>query len=135
MPAEKPGSISTMSQLAPQDSGQTQFPKRRASSKKAKDYCSQGVGKTKEQQKDSKSLLAAAHTISDNKVSAHVIKVGVQARESLRWEGVLQDPQEETKRLETYRANRRQRYITHREALLKEAQHALRQAELNTSGK
>lgn len=41
-------------------------------------------------------------------------------RESLRWEGVLDDPQAEEKRLEVYRANRRQRYISHREALLRE---------------
>lgn len=41
-------------------------------------------------------------------------------RESLRWEGVLEDPQAEEKRLEVYRANRRQRYISHREALLRE---------------
>lgn len=40
--------------------------------------------------------------------------------ESLRWEGVLEDPQAEEKRLEVYRANRRQRYISHREALLRE---------------
>lgn len=50
--------------------------------------------------------------------------VSVQTRESLRWEGALQDPQAEEKRLELYRANRRQRYISHREALLKEVQHA-----------
>ncbi|MEQ2210285.1 hypothetical protein XENOCAPTIV_011066 [Xenoophorus captivus] len=60
-------------------------------------------------------------------------ELGVQARESMRWEGVLQDPQEEAKRLERYRANRRQRYITHREAALKETQQTLREAELKTS--
>lgn len=46
--------------------------------------------------------------------------VSVQTREtkeSLRWEGALEDPQAEEKRLELYRANRRQRYISHRERL------------------
>ena len=49
-----------------------------------------------------------------------------QARESLRWEGALEDPQAEEKRLELYRANRRQRYITHRDSVLRESQDALR---------
>lgn len=40
--------------------------------------------------------------------------------ESLRWEGMLEDPQAEEERLEVYRANRRQRYVSHREALLRE---------------
>lgn len=41
----------------------------------------------------------------------------VQTRESLRWEAALEDPQAEDKRLELYRANRRQRYIARRERL------------------
>lgn len=40
--------------------------------------------------------------------------------ESLRWEGMLEDPRAEEERLEVYRANRRQRYVSHREALLRE---------------
>lgn len=40
--------------------------------------------------------------------------------ESLRWQGVLEDPRAEEERLEVYRANRRQRYVSHREALLRE---------------
>lgn len=51
----------------------------------------------------------------------------LSAKDSLRWEGVLEDPQAEKKRLELYRANRRQRYIAHREVLLKETQDSLRQ--------
>uniref|UniRef100_A0A3Q2CYH3 Uncharacterized protein n=1 Tax=Cyprinodon variegatus TaxID=28743 RepID=A0A3Q2CYH3_CYPVA len=73
-----------------------------------------------EQLKDSKSLVAETSTASDSKEPAHVMELSVQARESLRWEGELQDPQEEAKRLERYRASRRQRYITHREALQKQ---------------
>uniref|UniRef100_A0A3Q3KTX5 Uncharacterized protein n=1 Tax=Labrus bergylta TaxID=56723 RepID=A0A3Q3KTX5_9LABR len=45
-----------------------------------------------------------------------------QHGESLRWEGALEDPQAEEKRLELYRANRRQRYISHRKTLLKDNQ-------------
>lgn len=60
-------------------------------------------------------------------------ELSAQTRESLRWVGVLEDPQAEEKRLELYRANRRQRYISHREALLKEIQYALRQTFPNES--
>lgn len=41
---------------------------------------------------------------------------GGQSRESLRWEGVLEDREAEERRLEVYRANRRRRYVAHREA-------------------
>ncbi|XP_015229396.1 PREDICTED: protein LIAT1 isoform X2 [Cyprinodon variegatus] len=92
---EKPERLSSIPQLPPQDSGQVQLPDLRA---------------------------AETSTASDSKEPAHVMELSVQARESLRWEGELQDPQEEAKRLERYRASRRQRYITHREALLKETQ-------------
>ncbi|XP_030010861.1 protein LIAT1 [Sphaeramia orbicularis] len=50
-----------------------------------------------------------------------------RTRESLRWEEVLEDPQAEEERLELYRANRRQRYMAHREMMLREAYAALRQ--------
>ncbi|XP_076024732.1 uncharacterized protein LOC143014637 [Genypterus blacodes] len=53
-------------------------------------------------------------------------ELSAQARESLRWEGVLEDPQAEERRMEAYRANRRQRYLAHREALIQEMQTALR---------
>lgn len=45
----------------------------------------------------------------------------------VRWEGALEDPQAEEKRLELYRADRRQRYIAHREAELKETQDVVTQ--------
>lgn len=60
-------------------------------------------------------------------------ELSAQTRDSLRWVGVLEDPQAEEERLELYRANRRQRYISHREALLKEIQYALRQTFPNES--
>ena len=43
--------------------------------------------------------------------SLRVDDLGARSRESLRWEGALEDPQAEERRLELYRANRRQRYI------------------------
>ncbi|MEQ2295211.1 hypothetical protein AMECASPLE_011706 [Ameca splendens] len=130
---ERPVIVSPTPQPSPQDPGQTELPELRATSKKTSNHCSHGASKTKERRKDSRSLFAAAPTASDNKVPAYLSELGVQARESLRWEGVLQDPQEEAKRLERYRANRRQRYITHREAAFKETQQTLREAELKTS--
>uniref|UniRef100_A0A3B1J368 Si:ch211-274p24.2 n=1 Tax=Astyanax mexicanus TaxID=7994 RepID=A0A3B1J368_ASTMX len=39
-------------------------------------------------------------------------------QESLRWEGVLEDPAAELERLEVYRANRRKRYVAFRQTLL-----------------
>lgn len=132
LPAENPGSLSPISQLPPQDPGQTQLSKFRATGTKPKDNFSRGAGKAKERQKDTRSHLPASHTISNNKVPAHLMKAAVQALDSLRWEGALPDPQEEEKRLERYRAKRRQRYITHREALLKEAQYAMRKTEMKT---
>lgn len=59
-------------------------------------------------------LLAAT---PDTTRSGDLVQGDVHSRESLRWEGILEDPQAEEKRLELYRANRRRRYISHREAL------------------
>ncbi|XP_007260775.2 protein LIAT1 [Astyanax mexicanus] len=39
-------------------------------------------------------------------------------QESLRWEGVLEDPAAELERLAVYRANRRKRYVAFRQTLL-----------------
>lgn len=47
----------------------------------------------------------------------HTDDVSVQSQESLRWEAALEDPQAEERRLELYRADRRQRYISHRDRL------------------
>lgn len=49
------------------------------------------------------------------------VEISAQARESLRWEGVLEDPLAEEKRLEVYKANRRQRYLLQRQAQITEA--------------
>lgn len=53
-------------------------------------------------------------------------QLSAQARESLRWEGMLDNPQEEEDRQEVYRANRRQRYIAHREMQLRETEEVLK---------
>ncbi|XP_046876665.1 protein LIAT1 isoform X2 [Hypomesus transpacificus] len=52
---------------------------------------------------------------------ARMVEISAQVKESLRWEGVLEDPLAEEKRLEVYRANRRQRYLVHRQALIARA--------------
>ncbi|KAI4897573.1 hypothetical protein NFI96_020856 [Prochilodus magdalenae] len=41
-----------------------------------------------------------------------------QTQESLRWEGVLEDPAAEAERMELYRANRRKRYMASRQTFL-----------------
>lgn len=74
-------------------------------------------GRSKRRPKKSDSSLAAGTGGCGAPAQGGVDHLG---GESLRWEGVLDDPQAEEKRLEVYRANRRQRYILHREALLRE---------------
>lgn len=38
-------------------------------------------------------------------------EISVESLESLRWDGILDDPQAEAERLEVYKANRRKRYL------------------------
>ncbi|XP_041734857.1 protein LIAT1 [Coregonus clupeaformis] len=40
------------------------------------------------------------------------------ARESLRWDGVLEDPVAEEKRIEVYKANRRKRYLASQQGVM-----------------
>uniref|UniRef100_A0A3P8TGX9 Uncharacterized protein n=1 Tax=Amphiprion percula TaxID=161767 RepID=A0A3P8TGX9_AMPPE len=95
--------------------------------KKKKKRKKTSVSTADSDQRSKKHLKDSQESGSGAPVQGYVTELSVQARESLRWEGALQDPQAEAKRLEQYRANRRQRYIAHREALLKETQDALRQ--------
>uniref|UniRef100_A0A3P9MG64 Uncharacterized protein n=1 Tax=Oryzias latipes TaxID=8090 RepID=A0A3P9MG64_ORYLA len=115
--------------LCPQEQTQIQeqLPKPKASKKKNAKPGSGCSQKSKTHQKDSQAMVELTDDTSSSRAMAHETGLGMQARESLRWEGVLQDPQEEAKRLEQYRANRRQRYIAHREALLKDTQQASRE--------
>ncbi|CAL8365359.1 unnamed protein product [Lota lota] len=48
-----------------------------------------------------------------------VAELTAQARQSLRWEGMLDDPLAEGERLELYKARRRQRYLALRPGLRK----------------
>ncbi|XP_069575605.1 protein LIAT1 [Brachyistius frenatus] len=99
--------------------------KLRASSKKDGEHLS-GIGcRSKTPHKDSPTPPTTTHK-TKAPWQGYVTEISDQVKESLRWEGVLMDPQAEAKRLEQYRANRRQRYIAHREALFKETQDALR---------
>lgn len=45
-----------------------------------------------------------------------------QEQDSLRWDGVLEDPVAEAQRLEVYRANRRKRYLASKQAFLQNNQ-------------
>lgn len=53
------------------------------------------------------------------------MEVSSQAQESLRWEGVLDDPIAEAERLEVYKANRRKRYMAFKQTLLENAKAVL----------
>ncbi|KAK9536482.1 hypothetical protein VZT92_006257 [Zoarces viviparus] len=119
-----PPETSPVSLLPPQSPGQPrgQLPKLRASGKKDGERLACSGRRSKKHPMDSPAVRPSTTITSD------VGPLSAQAsRESLRWEGVLKDPQAEEKRLELYRANRRQRYIAHRDTLLKETQGALRQ--------
>ncbi|XP_061905153.1 protein LIAT1 [Entelurus aequoreus] len=47
--------------------------------------------------------------------ACRVAELSAQARESLRWEEAVEDPQAEEERLEVYRVNRRRRYVAQQE--------------------
>ena len=108
LPPQSPGQLPPQSpaQLPPQSPGQ--LPRIRATSRK-------DAGSSRRSKRHPKDSPAALLT---NKTGGG--ELDDQARDSLRWEGVLEDPQAEEKRLELYRANRRQRYISHRDALIKD---------------
>lgn len=116
-----------VSLLSPQSPGQPrgQPPRLRATSKKDGEQFAGSGRRNKKHPEDSSSPLTATNKTSGSgaPVQGYVAELSAQARESLRWEGVLEDPHADEKRLELYRANRRQRYLSHREALLKETQY------------
>ncbi|XP_067463199.1 protein LIAT1 [Thunnus thynnus] len=121
----------TASNTPPEDAEkrQTELSKLRATTTKDGEWLTGSGRRSKKHPKGSPARLTATNKTSGSVAPAqgYVSELSAQARESLRWEGVLEDPQAEEKRLELYRANRRQRYIAHREALLKETQDTLRQ--------
>ncbi|XP_017276795.1 protein LIAT1 [Kryptolebias marmoratus] len=132
---EKPLALSSAPDTSPVSPGPSQerLPKLAALSKRNRQLSAGRGRKTKKCHKDSQPLLTATQKTNKNGPSAQGAELIDRARESLRWEGVLQDPQEEAKRLELYRANRRQRYVAHREALSKDTQHASRRTFLKES--
>ncbi|XP_019952968.2 protein LIAT1 isoform X1 [Paralichthys olivaceus] len=117
-----------VSLLTPQSPAQPRapLPKLTATGKNSGEQFAGSGWRSKKHPKNSPAPLRAANKPSGSGAPA-VSELSTQARESLRWEGGLEDPQAEEKRLELYRANRRQRYITHRDTELKESQDALRQ--------
>ncbi|XP_026183617.1 protein LIAT1 [Mastacembelus armatus] len=121
-----PPESSTVCLLAPQSPGQ--LPKL-GTSKKDREQLTGSSRRSKKHPKDSPVPLTSTDKIGDHGAlsQGYMTELNTRVRESLRWEGELDDRQAEEKRLELYRANRRKRYIAHREALLKEAQDALRQ--------
>ncbi|XP_038565498.1 protein LIAT1 isoform X1 [Micropterus salmoides] len=132
---EKPQAVSLppetlpVSLLLPEIPGHRgQLPKLRATGKKDGEWPAGSGRRSDKHPKDSPALLTATNKSSGSGAPQlqYLAELSTQARESLRWEGVLEDPQHEEKRLELYRANRRQRYIAHREALVNETQNALR---------
>ena len=136
-PTEEPQAVSLPPETSPmslpprKSPGQprVQLPKLRATGKKEGERLDGSGRGSKKYPKDLPAPLTGTNKTSRSgaPVQGYVSELSTQARESLRWEGVLEDPQAEEKRLELYRANRRLRYITHRGALLKEIQVALRQ--------
>ncbi|KAM4620204.1 protein LIAT1 [Polymixia lowei] len=127
-----PHETSSVSHLTPPSQGQPrgQLLKVRASSGRDAERASGGGEdgrKSKKQPTDSPSTETNENGGGGSPSQGDVSELTAQARESLRWEGALEDPLAEEKRMEVYRANRRQRYLAHRQAMLEETQTALRQ--------
>ncbi|CAL1573147.1 unnamed protein product [Knipowitschia caucasica] len=65
--------------------------------------------------KSKKPLLLAP----GSSVESFLSRLSGEARETVRWEGALEDPEMEEQRLEVYKANRRERYVQEREGKYK----------------
>lgn len=99
-----------------------QLPKAKACSREDGERGGCSGRRTKKQLKP---VMALSKGTDENNIikapsQGDVAELSAQARESLRWEGVQEDPLAEEKRLEVYRANRRQRYLAHRQALFED---------------
>ncbi|KAJ0004002.1 hypothetical protein NQD34_010216 [Periophthalmus magnuspinnatus] len=70
---------------------------------------------SRKSKKSTVSLFSLVCKSGGSPVQRFLSQLNDPARESVRWEGVLDDPLKEEQRLEVYRANRRQRYLRHRE--------------------
>ncbi|XP_072301594.1 protein LIAT1 [Eucyclogobius newberryi] len=83
----------------------------------------QGSEKGGRRKRSPASLLSLLGRSGASPVQSFLSRLSGPARESVRWEGALDDPLKEEQRLEVYRANRRQRYVRHREMEQSEAEH------------
>ncbi|XP_068186530.1 protein LIAT1 [Antennarius striatus] len=124
--ASMPPETQPKSLLPPVSSAQprVQLPKPRPASLKDGECLTRSGRRSKKHSKDSlpPPTATSKSMVAETPFQGYVKNLTPQARESLRWEGVLEDPQAEEKRLELYRTSRRQRYISQREALLKQSQ-------------
>ncbi|XP_055004236.1 protein LIAT1 [Boleophthalmus pectinirostris] len=78
---------------------------------------------SRKSKKSPMSLFSLVCKSGGSPVQSFLSQLSVPARESVRWEGKVDDPLMEEQRLEVYRANRRQRYLTHREMEQRETKH------------
>lgn len=87
------------------------------------DAQSKGYTKTRERKsckpKNPKVLSEVAPVLTEED------KSDLTYQDSLRWDGVLEDPVAEAQRLEVYRANRRKRYLALKQAFLQNNQTGL----------
>lgn len=68
-------------------------------------------GKTGKRSKKLKKSVSNQETAPAPSAEKDKAEVSAKSLESLRWEGVLDDPVSEAERLEVYKANRRKRYL------------------------
>ncbi|KAL2094592.1 hypothetical protein ACEWY4_009311 [Coilia grayii] len=78
----------------------------------------QTKGKTSKCSKKLKNSVSNQDTALGSTVEKAKEEVRLESLESLRWEGVLDDPEAEARRLEVYKANRRKRYLAARQLQL-----------------
>ncbi|KAG5284791.1 hypothetical protein AALO_G00030540 [Alosa alosa] len=74
----------------------------------------QTKSKTSKRSKKLKKSVSNQETALAPSAEKTKAEVSTESLESLRWEGVLDDPQAEAERLEVYKANRRKRYLAAR---------------------
>ncbi|XP_062392953.1 protein LIAT1 [Sardina pilchardus] len=79
---------------------------------------SQAKSKTSKRSKKLKKSVSNQETALAPSAEKAKAEVSTESLESLRWEGVLDDPQAEAERLEVYKANRRKRYLAARQLQL-----------------
>nr|XP_055035508.1 LOW QUALITY PROTEIN: protein LIAT1 [Misgurnus anguillicaudatus] len=103
------------------------------------DAQSKGLVKAKELKKFKSKNLKIVSQVAPVPTEEEKSDLTHQEQDSLRWEGVLDDPVAEAQRLEVYRANRRKRYLASKQAFLQNNQTGLcidsNSSKLNTQNK